>query len=114
MHQQRAHRTQGRPLVEQLLERPAADRCRHFWANDVIGNLQGQFDLVWKTVASYFKNNPWVVGYDPYNEPFSTETQDASESTFTGQLECFYTGRAHTGYLANGATPLDLPADRAR
>ena len=81
----------------------------HFWANDVVGNLQGQYDLVWKTVASYFKNNRWVVGYDPYNEPFSTETQLASESTFTGQLECFYTGGAHTGYLANGATPLVCP-----
>ncbi len=82
---------------------------QHFWANDVVGNLQGQFDLVWKTVADYFKNNRWVVGYDPYNEPFSTETQIASESTFTGQLECFYTGAAHTGYLANGADPLVCP-----
>ena len=82
---------------------------QHFWANDVVGNLQGQFDLVWKTVADYFKNNRWVVGYDPYNEPFSTETQIASESTFTGQLECFYTGRAHTGFLANGASSLICP-----
>jgi endoglycosylceramidase len=81
----------------------------HFWANDVVGDLQGQFDLVWKTVADYFKNDPWVVGYDPYNEPFSTETQVASESTFTGQLECFYTGKAHTGFLADGATPLTCP-----
>jgi endoglycosylceramidase len=81
----------------------------HFWANDVVGNLQGQFDLVWKTVADYFKNNPWVVGYDPYNEPFSTETQVASESTYTGQLQCFYTGAAHTGYLANGQTLLNCP-----
>ena len=23
----------------------------HFWANDVVGNLQGNYDLVWKTVA---------------------------------------------------------------
>ena len=52
----------------------------------MVGNLQGNFDLVWKTVAQYFRNDPWVVGYDPYNEPFSTETQTASESTFTGQL----------------------------
>ncbi len=81
----------------------------HFWANDVVGNLQGQFDLVWKTVATYFKDNPWVVGYDPYNEPFSTETQVASQSTFTGQLQCFYTGRAHTGFLADGQTPLSCP-----
>jgi hypothetical protein len=62
-------------------------------------------------VADYFKNNRWVVGYDPFNEPFSTETQVASESTFTGQLECFYTGKAHTGFLANGATPLVCPSD---
>ena len=83
----------------------------HFWTNDVVGNLQGQYDLVWATVASRFKNDPWVVGYDPYNEPFSTETQTASESTFTGNLECFYTGTAHTGFLANGASPLECPAD---
>ena len=83
----------------------------HFWTNDVVGNLQGQYDLVWATVANYFKNDPWVVGYDPYNEPFSTETQTAAGSTFTGNLECFYTGKSHTGFLANGTTPLVCPAD---
>jgi endoglycosylceramidase len=82
---------------------------QHFWSNDVVGNLQGNFDLVWATVADYFKDDPWVVGYDPYNEPFSTETQVASQSTFTGQLECFYTGKAHTGFLANGSSPLNCP-----
>jgi len=84
---------------------------QHFWSNDVVGDLQGNLDLVWATVADYFKNNRWVVGYDPFNEPFSTETQVASESTFTGQLECFYTGKSHTGFLANGATPLVCPSD---
>jgi endoglycosylceramidase len=83
----------------------------HFWNNDVVGNLQGQFDLVWQTVANYFKNDPWVVGYDPYNEPFSTETVTASGSTFTGNLECFYTGRAHEGDLADGTTLLNCPSD---
>ena len=82
----------------------------HFWSNDVVGNLQGNYDLVWKTVAQYFKNDPWVIGYDPYNEPFSTETQTASESTFTGQLECFYIGKAHAAFLANGAGALTCPA----
>ena len=81
----------------------------HFWSNDVVGNLQGNYDLVWKTVAQYFKNDPWVIGYDPYNEPFSTETQTASASTFTGQLECFYIGKAHTAFLANGAGALTCP-----
>jgi endoglycosylceramidase len=83
----------------------------HFWRNDVVGDLQGQFDQVWATVAKYFKDDPSVIGYDPYNEPFSTTTTTASESTFTGNLECFYTGKAHTGYLANGQTPLVCPPD---
>ncbi len=83
----------------------------HFWSNDVVGNLQGQFDLVWQTVANYFKNSPWVVGYDPYNEPFETATIEADQSTFTGNLQCFYTGRAHEGYLANGTTQLTCPSD---
>ena len=81
----------------------------HFWANDVVGNLQGNYDLVWKTVAQKFKNNPWVVGYDPFNEPFSTETQMASQSTYTGQLECFYIGSGYPADLANGAGPLACP-----
>jgi endoglycosylceramidase len=82
----------------------------HFWSNDVIGNLQGNYDLAWKTVAQYFKNDRWVIGYDPYNEPFSTETQTASQSTFTGQLECFYIGKGHAAFLANGAGALTCPA----
>ncbi len=83
----------------------------HFWNNDVEGNLQGQYDMVWQVVANYFKTDPWVVGYDPYNEPFSTETVTAAGSTFTGNLECFYTGRAHEGYLANGTALLNCPTD---
>lgn len=83
----------------------------HFWNNDVVGNLQGQFDLVWQTVANYFKNNPWVVGYDPYNEPFETTTTLADGSTFTSNLQCFYTGRAHESFLANGTSLLTCPSD---
>jgi endoglycosylceramidase len=83
----------------------------HFWNNDVVGNLQGQFDLVWQTVASYFKNNPWIVGYDPYNEPFETATTLADGSTYTSNLQCFYTGRAHESFLANGTTLLTCPSD---
>jgi endoglycosylceramidase len=83
----------------------------HFWSNDVVGNLQGQYDLVWQTVANYFKSNPWVVGYDPYNEPFETATTLADGSTFTSNLQCFYTGRAHESFLANGTSLLSCPSD---
>jgi endoglycosylceramidase len=83
----------------------------HFWTNDVVGDLQGQFDMVWATVAGYFKHDPWVIGYDPYNEPFSTETTTAAKSTFTQDLECFYTGKDHMGLLANGQTALVCPTN---
>lgn len=74
----------------------------HFWSNNVIGNLQGEYDHVWSVVASYFKNNPWIVGYDPYNEPFSREVTVDDATVFDSQLECFYTGRAHPGALETG------------
>ena len=102
---------QGRSVVEQLRRtRPCRRAGGHFWSNDVVGNLQGNYDLVWKTGPQYFKNNPWVIGYDPYIEPFSTETQTASESTFTGQLECFYIGKGHPAELANGGGALTCPS----
>ena len=43
----------------------------HFWTNDVVGNLQGAYDQIWAKVASRLAGNPWVIGYDPFNEPFS-------------------------------------------
>ncbi len=83
----------------------------HFWLNDVVGNLQGQYDLSWSTVAGYFSDNPWVVGYDPYNEPYEPLlTLDATEA-FAIQLECFYTGTAHPGTLLHGEAPTSCPAD---
>ncbi len=75
---------------------------QHFWSNNVVGNLQGEYDHVWSVVASYFRDNPWVVGYDPYNEPFSREVTVDDTIVFDSQLECFYTGRAHPGELETG------------
>ncbi|HUY86327.1 MAG TPA: cellulase family glycosylhydrolase, partial [Acidimicrobiales bacterium] len=72
----------------------AADAAyAHFWNNDVVGNLQGEFDRVWTAVASYFANDPWVVGYDPYNEPFSISLLNFKDEQFDSKLECFYVGK---------------------
>ncbi len=81
----------------------------HFWDNDVVGDLQGQFDMVWAKVASSFRNDPWVLGYDPFNEPFSASVVRIGTQDFDGELECFYTGRAHPGRAADGQ-PLSCPA----
>ena len=76
---------------------------RHFWTNDVVGDLQGEYDRVWAAVAAYFRGDPWVLGYDPFNEPFSTSLVKSGDEKFDAQLECFYTGRSFIGAPAHGA-----------
>jgi endoglycosylceramidase len=83
----------------------------HFWLNNVVGNLQGQFDQAWATVARHFASNPWIVGYDPYNEPYSPELSNVGAQTFAMDLECFYTGRAHPGVYGTTDTRVICPAD---
>ncbi len=79
---------------------------RHFWNNDVVGDLQGEYDRVWAAVAPYFRGDPWVLGYDPFNEPFSTSLVKFGDEKFDGQLECFYTGRSFIGATTHGAPPI--------
>jgi endoglycosylceramidase len=83
---------------------------QHFWVNDVVGNLQGQFDLVWSTVAHYFRNNPWIVGYDPYNEPFSVELTEIQRAAFATALECFYTGKRYPATVAGTSRRMSCPS----
>jgi endoglycosylceramidase len=83
----------------------------HFWDNNVRGNLQGQYDQVWGDVAQAFRGNRWVLGYDPFNEPFSTSLIRIGDEHFDSQLECFYTGTAHIGAPSHGAPLLRCPAD---
>ncbi len=83
----------------------------HFWNNDVVGNLQGEYDRVWAEVASFFRSDPWVVGYDPFNEPFSVSLVSGVDEQFDAQLECFYTGTALIGQPSHGAPPITCPFD---
>ncbi len=82
----------------------------HFWDNNVRGDLQGQYDQVWGEVAHAFRGNPWILGYDPFNEPFSTSLIRIGDEHFDSQLECFYTGTAHLGAPSHGAPLLRCPA----
>jgi endoglycosylceramidase len=75
-----------------------AEAYGHFWNNDVVGNLQGEFDSVWARVAAYFRGNPWVLGYDPFNEPWAQGLPpQGNNSAFDAQLQCFYAGRQDPG-----------------
>ena len=64
----------------------------HFWHNNVRGDLQGEYDKMWGLVAQALPHEPWVLGYDPFNEPFSTSLVRFGDAHFDAQLECFYTG----------------------
>lgn len=85
----------------------------HFWTNDVVGDLQGQYDMIWAKVAAYFRDVPWVLGYDPFNEPFSRSIVRLGDEHFDAQLECFYTGTARPGLASNGRTLACPPQDPA-
>lgn len=88
----------------------------HFWFNNVVGDLQGQYDLVWSLVARSFRNDPWVIGFDPFNEPFSTAAIGDNGRKFDGTLECFYTGRAHAAVVRTpkGVAGVRCPPDDPR
>ena len=84
----------------------------HFWDNDVVGNLQGQFDSLWTKIAAGFRGNPWVIGYDPFNEPYGPGlAAQPNNPTFDALLECFYSGRAHPGLNQNGQRVTCPPDD---
>jgi len=85
----------------------------HFWANDVVGNLQGAYDQIWAKVASRLAGNPWVIGYDPINEPFSPSIvlHTGQNAAFDAQVQCFYAGRAHPGKTQSGQRITDCPPD---
>jgi endoglycosylceramidase len=86
----------------------------HFWNNDVVGNLQGEFDAVWAKVAAHYRDNPWVIGYDPFNEPYGRGVPPTADGVrFDAQLQCFYTGRAHAGVNQAGKAITCPPDDPA-
>ncbi len=113
--------TDGLPIValggrwSQNYHNPTLDiAVAHFWGNDVTGDLQGEYDRVWGAVAHSFADNPWIAGYDPYNEPFSREYRLDDTVSFAIDLECFYTGRARPGRLAADDKPIVCPKSDPR
>jgi endoglycosylceramidase len=79
------------PLWSNAYFDPAVKAAVHsFFANDVRGDLQGQFARVWQAVARHYRDDPDVIGYEIYNEP-----GDFAISDFDPELECDYGGPAH-------------------
>ena len=81
----------------------------HFFLNNVVGDLQGEYIRTWKAVATYFADNPWVVGFDPINEPFSTVLLPGKPDV-DARLECLYTGTDLPGRSFFDGSRLTCPA----
>ena len=91
---------------------PALDAAfEHFWNNDVIGDLQGEYDRTWGIVASFFRNDPWILGYDLMNEPFSRSFLMAGHQELDTHIECFYTGRSYPGVEEITGMAVTCPPD---
>jgi endoglycosylceramidase len=106
-----AHTTDVPGRWSQNYTTPAANAAfHHFWTNSVAGNLQGEYDRVWAAVAAHFRTNPWVLGYDPYNEPYSRSLVTHGDEQFDTQLNCFYAGTAVVDRVAHRRPPLACPA----
>lgn len=99
-------RNYGNPLLQLAMS--------HFWYNDVVGNLQGQYDAVWAAVAHRFRDNPWVVGYDPFNEPLSLDVLHHRRRTYAIDLQCFYTGTLHPARFSADGASFTCPPDDPR
>jgi endoglycosylceramidase len=95
---------------------PIQIAMHHFFANDVRGDLQGQYARVWQAVASHFRSNPAVLGYEVYNEP-----NDYLVKHLDAELQCDYGGTVnepkscaanHTAALPDGLIGAIQAADR--
>ena len=71
----------------------------NFWANAAVDGegLQDWYAGAWQHVAGYFKGNPYVLGYDLYNEPdpgsdiYSCLLSSDGCPSFDATLTSFYT-----------------------
>ena len=96
-------RAYGTPALQAAFE--------NFWNNDVVGDLQGRYDRVWSAVAAYFAHDPWILGYDPFNEPFAQSVLSSGHHDLDAQIECFYTGTAHPGIALDTKQAVSCPKD---
>ena len=72
------------------LTSPVELALHNFWANDVRADLQGEYARVWQAVASHYRGDPDVIGYEVFNEPNDLLTTDVNS-----ELECDYGGPAN-------------------
>jgi endoglycosylceramidase len=65
----------------------------NFFNNSVQGGLQNEYQRSWIAVASHFRSNAWVLGYDPINEPLGLQSREGRGGRhYSVGLSCLYGG----------------------
>ncbi len=85
-------------------ERAAYNAYKTFFDNSARGDLQAQYQAVWQAVASRFAHDPWVAGYDLFNEPAIGDKA----------LPCFYAGRGAGPLVTESGSPVACPPTEPR
>ena len=89
---------------------PAVDAAfNHLFDNDVVGNLQGEYQRSWSAIAARFADNPWVVGYDPINEPADYSPSVIHGRWYSPRLSCMYAGSSGAAREIGGKAALPCP-----
>ena len=109
--------TDGNPITvypgrwSENYSNPAVDAAfNHLFNNDVVGNLQGEYQRSWSAIASKFADNPWVVGYDPINEPADYSPSVIHERWYSPRLSCLYAGSSGAAREIGHNAALPCPA----
>jgi endoglycosylceramidase len=92
--------TSGHPVViypgrwSNNYANPAVDASfSNFFTNAVQGGLQNEYQRSWVAVARHFRSSPWVVGYDPINEPLGLQfVLGHGHRHYSVGLSCLYGG----------------------
>ncbi len=81
----------------------------HLFDNDVVGNLQGEYQRSWTAIARRFATNPWIVGYDPLNEPADYAPLHLHHRWYAPRLSCLYGGSSGAIRQIGVDAPLPCP-----
>ena len=86
---------------------------QHFWSNDVVGNLQGNFDLVWKTVAERLQERPLGGRLRPVQRTLLDGDADGVGVDLHGPIGVLLHGEGPHRIPGQRDVAVDLPARRA-
>jgi endoglycosylceramidase len=78
-----------------------------FFANNVTGDLQGEFERVWRAVATHYASNKNVIGYELFNEPADATVALGAE--FDRKLQCLYAGERYSPISCAVTVPATQP-----